>query len=670
MGIVYKARKISIGGLVALKVLPPAFASDPLRLERFRNEARLAAQTANPHVLPVNDFLWVDGVPVIVMPYIDGNDLGWIIKQRRKEQDAEEKHSGSRSRLTNPRAYLDRVLPLLDQLVEAVAALHDANVLHRDIKPPNCLVDRRNHLSLCDFGLARLGHSPQITLPGAAMGTRGYVSPEQALGREDVDKRADVFSLGVTIYHALTLTLPYNRDTVDPSTMPPTRPSRKQSTLSSAMDAVILKALEPNRDRRYRDANEFQEDWRLVRSGLLPRSARLSNPLQSAVNWGKRHRGLVGNVVLLTVLVGLLGGLFVRWWSTPPDPDGPRVVRLGTVVPCKRFAFVPLDPETGEPLPRSEHAVRGPGDGTAQIETRVRPGDYLVVIEWPDGRFHEVYRRIAPPGVGPGLYVHNFHEYTLERETGIVELRPVGPPSAKITANMVYLPGGPIEIPQPTGSPEPPSTVNVDSYYLDPTEVTVSQYRTTRLPLSLRQFRNRPGDPLPPPENAVFDVEFDMALHCLEVLGKRPPTEAEYLFAATNGATTIYPWGNDPAPLENLHWRIGAVGLADFDQTRTTPPIRGLYSNVAEWTSTWWTSGLRAPRESWPSDFARLRVVRGAPRSVLRGSPDSTEFTLGPSHREYLPRTEHFPLAIHVGIRGARSTKPRFLDPEPPVRNR
>ena len=261
MGLVYRARQLSLQRDVALKVLPPILACDPNRLERFRNEARVAASLSDSHILPVFDVLEVDGVPIVVMPLIDGAPLSRMIEEARHERA-----NLPRDQVTAfDRAYLARIFPLLDQFLKAVVGLHQANILHRDIKPSNLLVDQKGHLWLADFGLARLGRESQGTLPGMVLGTPGFMSPEQAAGREDIDARSDLFSVGATLYKSLTGQLPYAKKKVEPDTGPPPRPSSIQNLLGRDLDAVLGKALEADVSQRYQSARELLADWQCVR---------------------------------------------------------------------------------------------------------------------------------------------------------------------------------------------------------------------------------------------------------------------------------------------------------------------------------------------------------------------------------------------------------------------
>src|SRR5262245_29734248 len=262
MGVLFRARQLSLQREVALKLLPPALTADPANLDRFRHEAQVAAKLTNSHILPLFDILEVAGAPpVLVMPFIAGPNLSQIITRHHDER----KNLAGATRGAADRAYLQQVLALLDQLVEAVGVIHEAKILHRNIKPSKLLGDSHGHLWLADFGLARLG---QEGGGGRAQGTPGYMSPEQAAA-EEVDERSDIFSVGATMYKALTGELPFERRVTftDAPLMPP---SHKQAGLSSDVDAVILKALALDRDQRYVTATELRDDWRRAREGLLP----------------------------------------------------------------------------------------------------------------------------------------------------------------------------------------------------------------------------------------------------------------------------------------------------------------------------------------------------------------------------------------------------------------
>ena len=379
MGVVFRAIQLSLNREVAIKVLPPHLVHDASRLRRFRNEAQVAASLVDSGILPVFDILEVGGVPLLVMPYIDGTDLGKVIADRRAairgEPDAEAKRHPWAA-LSNAE-YLARVFPVIDRLVEAVAVIHEANVIHRDVKPSNVLMDRRGNVWLTDFGLAKLGEGATLTNVGAQLGSPGYMSPEQWEASDDLNSRADVFGLGVTIYQTLTLQLPYGPSKIDRRTPLAASPRKKQSVLRSDHDVVILKALEPDRQDRYASGVELRDDWRRVRNGEFPKA----RPVGLAPRLGRRvrnHPWGVSDAVMVAIMLGLLAlGLRGRAPTpqaptpTPmpapaPAPMGPvvatRTVIVNTNPPGARVALVRLRPGDRRVRDRSHHPPGGRWD--------------------------------------------------------------------------------------------------------------------------------------------------------------------------------------------------------------------------------------------------------------------------------------------------------------------
>lgn len=191
MGAVWLGRDVALGRPVALKrigMLPGADSTDFARAER---EARLAARLNHPHVVtvfnvvldPETDARW------LVMEYVDGTDLAHLVRERKK---------------LSP----DAAAPLLHQAADALVAAHAAGIVHRDVKPSNILVDRSGQVKLTDFGIARLAGDPTLTQTGLVTGSPAYLPPEVASGHRG-DAAADVWSLGATLFHALSGRPPY-----------------------------------------------------------------------------------------------------------------------------------------------------------------------------------------------------------------------------------------------------------------------------------------------------------------------------------------------------------------------------------------------------------------------------------------------------------------------------
>jgi DNA-binding beta-propeller fold protein YncE len=193
MGAVYKADQPAIHRSVALKVLSANLASDPDALDRFKREVDMIAELEHPYILPVYDFGQVDDNPYIVMRYMSGGSLF----QRMHEQQL-------------PQAELLRVLR---QVAEALDYAHARDVIHRDLKPGNVLLDESGNACLADFGLAKtMAGSRDLTATGSILGTPAYMSPEQARG-EKLDARSDVYAFAVMVYEALAGQLPFQAKT-------------------------------------------------------------------------------------------------------------------------------------------------------------------------------------------------------------------------------------------------------------------------------------------------------------------------------------------------------------------------------------------------------------------------------------------------------------------------
>ncbi|HXM37109.1 MAG TPA: serine/threonine-protein kinase [Gemmatimonadales bacterium] len=225
MGIVYRARDLRLERVVAIKLLPPQLAEVADRRERFVREARMAAQLSHPHVIPIHAVEEVGAFVFFVMSYVDGETLGGRLRREGR---------------LKPGA----VARILREVAWALAYAHRQNVVHRDIKPDNVLLERDSGRALvADFGIA--GASGQGT--GKLVGTPEYMSPEQALG-EAVDGRSDLYSLGVVGYYALSGRLPFASTTVAAlvvqhisKTPPPLEASGAPRPLLAAVERCLAK---------------------------------------------------------------------------------------------------------------------------------------------------------------------------------------------------------------------------------------------------------------------------------------------------------------------------------------------------------------------------------------------------------------------------------------------
>ncbi|MHB8454778.1 MAG: serine/threonine-protein kinase [Acidiferrobacterales bacterium] len=269
MGVVYKAQDTSLDRVVALKILPPHLFHNPDFLQRFRTEAQAQARLNSPNVVTLYSLLEVPAGLVLVMEYVEGQTL---------EQ---------RIRLHGP-LDVDEAVWVFDQALRGVESAHAMGIVHRDLKPNNIFMTRRGEIKLMDFGVARIVDGGDQGLTGAMIGTLLYISPEQVNGRE-ADFRTDVYTLGISLFEAVTGRLPFERKS-DYSLMhahvlePPPSPRKYQRGLPSEIEFVILKAIEKNPDRRFQSAAAFRQALRdEVSEPIAPRGASLTGtPARSA----------------------------------------------------------------------------------------------------------------------------------------------------------------------------------------------------------------------------------------------------------------------------------------------------------------------------------------------------------------------------------------------------
>ena len=197
MGIVYEARDERLGRTVALKTLISTDLSGSLEMERFKREAQLAASLKHPGIVSVYEVGNQGEVHFFTMDFIDGVSLSQYIQTERPP--------------------LKEMVALLRDIADALSFAHSRNIVHRDIKPTNILVDRQGKPYLTDFGLARdIKSTDNLTVSGTAIGTPAYMPPEQACGKSDlIGKHSDVYSLGAVMYELLTGHPPFTGDSLN-----------------------------------------------------------------------------------------------------------------------------------------------------------------------------------------------------------------------------------------------------------------------------------------------------------------------------------------------------------------------------------------------------------------------------------------------------------------------
>jgi eukaryotic-like serine/threonine-protein kinase len=244
MASVFKAYQPTLDRYVAIKVLPAYHARDPIFVKRFTQEARSVAKLAHPNIVQIHDFGEQDNITYIVMEYVESGTL----KDRLKERP-----------LTVPEA-VDFVI----QAAEGLGCAHSHGIIHRDVKPANMLLRKDGHLLLSDFGIAKiLEGTVNLTRVGTGIGTPQYMSPEQGTG-QPVDRRSDIYSLGIVLYHSLTGRVPFTADsplsiTVKHLNDPIPVENLRVKGVPQPIEQVLLKMTAKAPEDRYQTTDELIE---------------------------------------------------------------------------------------------------------------------------------------------------------------------------------------------------------------------------------------------------------------------------------------------------------------------------------------------------------------------------------------------------------------------------
>lgn len=241
MATVYRAHQISMDRDVAVKVLPPEFLHQSASLDRFKQEASIVARLEHRAIVPVHDYGEYEGIPYIVMRYMDGGSVEDLLVEGPLPPE--------------------QVLHILQQIAPALDYAHREGVLHRDLKPSNILLDANGDAFITDFGIARiLGVNKKPLTTSGVVGTPSYMSPEQAQGHE-LDGRSDVYALGVVLFEMLTGLRPFDGETpysvaVKHVTEAPPSACAMNPDLPRAVEPVLRKALEKKPGARHQTAAE------------------------------------------------------------------------------------------------------------------------------------------------------------------------------------------------------------------------------------------------------------------------------------------------------------------------------------------------------------------------------------------------------------------------------
>jgi serine/threonine protein kinase/Flp pilus assembly protein TadD len=267
MGEVYLAKDTRLNRNVALKILPQNLTADQSRLARFKQEAQAASALNHPNIITIYEIREYDGTHLIATEFVEGETL--------------------REKVSRENSELNEILDIAVQVASALSVAHSAGVVHRDIKPENIMCRPDGIVKLLDFGLAKLARSDEakpldvstqkLTNPGMVIGTVNYMSPEQARGAQ-VDRRTDIWSLGVCLYEMLARELPFSGKTINHTLVAimeqkPLPLLKTNPAVSAELERIVAKLLEKEPGNRYQTATELLADLHELQRNAAAKSS-------------------------------------------------------------------------------------------------------------------------------------------------------------------------------------------------------------------------------------------------------------------------------------------------------------------------------------------------------------------------------------------------------------
>ena len=296
MGKVYKVLDKDLDVKIALKLLKPEISSDEETIARFRNELKVARTVTHKNVCRMYDFGKAEGTYFITMEYVPGEDLKSTIAR-----------VGQLS--------VGKTIAVIKQVCDGLAEAHRLGVVHRDLKPQNIMLDREGNARIMDFGIARTFRTKGLTGGNVMIGTPEYMSPEQVEGK-DIDKRSDIYSLGIVLFEMLTGRIPFEGESVfsvalKQETQPPPDPRTINSQIPEDFSRLVLKCLEKDRVKRFQSAEEVLGELAKIEKGVpttervIPRPTRLTSR-EITVRFTLKKLFIPALVVIAVIAAGLL----------------------------------------------------------------------------------------------------------------------------------------------------------------------------------------------------------------------------------------------------------------------------------------------------------------------------------------------------------------------------
>jgi serine/threonine-protein kinase len=304
MGVVYRARQVGLGRVVALKMILAGSMASTEQHRRFQAEARVAARVQHPHVVQVYETGQINGLPYIVMQYVEGCSLA--------------------DRLRAGPLPVGEAVRVVAAVARAVADLHAHDIVHRDLKPSNILLDAAGRPYVTDFGLAKLVEGDSgMTQSGTILGTPAYMPPEQATGHgKEVGPAADVYALGAVLYECLTGRPPFREEAPLDTLLAvlesePEPPRRLNPAVPRVLERVCLQCLDKQPARRYPSADALADALESYLKGeLVP--TRRAGPVERLRRWGRREPALASRLAALAMFSLVVAYIYVTDAATRP----------------------------------------------------------------------------------------------------------------------------------------------------------------------------------------------------------------------------------------------------------------------------------------------------------------------------------------------------------------
>ena len=539
MGIVYLAEEVNLNRYVALKMLPSVLTITPNAAQRFQHEAQLAAQLDHPNIVKVHRFGQWQDTWYIASRYIEGETLAQALDRIRE--------------LGSDRRWRHNALEYVRSIARALDYAHQHDVIHRDVKPSNILIDANDAAHLADFGVATTSTSPEMTQAADTPGTLGYMSPEQAkLIDAPVGPQSDVFSLGAALFKCITLERFYADDSMGAKLtrsedIQRVRLHTRNKALTGDLRLACLKALEWNPAHCYATAGDFAADLdRVIRGAPILAKKQPAHRKIAALCRRRRNQTIIGGSL---VLGGL--GLGIPMLLPDPLPTGRLIVT--STAPNSMISYQLFDNET-------RSYTEAVALGHDAVNTKMPSGFYRIAVRSPDG--------LAETSLG----IEADETYTIAAAPTL---------ASQATDEMILIPGGPALVGIRSSSKPALAmrTIDLKPFWIDRYEVTNAQYR---------QYVLATGADPPPLWSSPYDpqidslpvsgVTFQQAQDYAQWAGKRLPSEWEWERAARGADGRDYPWGNDFLAVDDPG-NIGVPGSDAWSYDYENPELRELVFN-------------------------------------------------------------------------------------------